>query len=509
MRLPRTDDLLAKIPGWPYPQVTETLPDYAHIAELGGLGNLGRDLLRTQMTEHALTFTNAQIFQQSARIALGNIISGVGLPKGPIANSVLDILGNFDPLQSAEAWLKKMADSLIAAVEKMTMKVLSEAIDAGIGTAIDAAAIVPVVGWIVKICWDIGKLIYKLVQMVKHQDDVHFYYPPSRFSPAVDRDILNLMLAQLATSDWSTLFYPPSAGKNESWKQEIYIEELEGGGVRFVGGNGGVAGGTSPWLGFVPGTGWLHRAIETVGKIEKNKPVALEVGKTMLPSSQQQCLWLWNHVAHTNSPAAFTVHAETAADLWQVYIDDLREAIRSSKIDSGLKAAIFGMWDRQVTKSGKSYPIFGWGDGSKEREYSPTKILTTLRTRQLAFCKTLTVAYVDKSFAALADPVVAAAVDKYQRELLEHPAVCDVDLTSVPDELLADEIRSRRKHHNCLVYGGDKFAATTENPPPIVDGFAMPQDEPTGGVHARSGPSGVQVAGALTAVVGALSLLRR
>lgn len=511
MRLPKTDDLLQKIPGWPHPQVIQTLPDYAHIAELGGLGALGRDLVQTQMTQRALTFVNAQVFQQATQIAFGNIISGVGLPKGPMASSVLDILGSFDPLSATETALRQLATSLIQAVEKMTMVALTDAINAGVGMAIDAAALVPVVGWIVKICWDVGKLIYNLVQMTQHDAySVKELYPPSRFSPSADRDFLNLMLQRLAGADWSGLFYPPSAGKNESWKKAIYVVDLENGGLRFVGDNGG--GLDNPWMGFVPGTAWVHRAIETAGKNRPPQtPMVFEVGKTMLPSVQQQCTWIWRHVAQTNSPAAFTVHADSAANLWQVYIDDLRVALREAKqLDGSLRTEIFRMYDRQLTKDGKSYPVFGWGDGSKEKDYSPATIMATLRKRQLDFCKTLTVAYVDTTFGALGDPAVKAAVDKYQRELLEHPAVCDVDLTNVPDELLADEIRSRRKHHNCIVYGGDKFAATTENPPGVVDGFAMPGDGATGtAAGPRSGPSGLQIAGAAAAVAGILSLLRR
>jgi hypothetical protein len=457
-----------------------------------------------QMTGPALAFQTTQIFQQATRIALGNIISRVGLPKGAIANSVIDILGNFDPENAAETLLRGTASSLEAALQKLTSKLLSEALDAGVGLAIDAAAVVPVAGWIVSICWSIGGLIYKLIQQRK--TDPYNHDAPtaqnSRFSPAVDKDVLNLVLGKLATTDWTSLFYPPSAGKSQSWKETIYVEELIDGGVRFIGGAGG-----PDWIGFVPGTGWLHRAIELPGKTRlPQTPMVAEVGKTMLPSSQQQCLWLWSHLAQTNSPATFCVHADSAAKLWQVYIDDLRAAISETKlIDGPRRKMIFAMYDR--TESGT---VFGWGDGKKQAEYAPVKLLSTLRKRQLAFCKTLTVAYVDTSFAALTDPDVKAAVETYQRELLEHPAVCDVDLTNVPDVLYAEEIRSRRKHHNCIVYGGDKFVATTEKPPEIVAGFAMPPGESHPAAAAvSSGPSGLQIAGAAAALLGGILLLRR
>ena len=475
MRLPKSSLLLQQIPD----RVGTLLPDFAHMDELGGLPG-AQNLLLGQITVQEFAFQNAQIWQEAGQIALRNIISGVGIPSGPVATSVIDILGAFDPRLATEERLEKIAGTVTNALINLTPPILEEAVNAGIGAAVNIVSAVPFIGWAVQIFWSFGKQAYAASKSDPYELVEKF--PPSRFSPKFDNDYLNSMLLQLKGNDWSSLFFPPSVGKNASWKKPIATVDLLNGGKRFVGTNPGgkpipQSGGLleNPWIGFVPGTGWLHQAIETTGSHE-----VIETGATLLPSSQKQCAWLWRQVTRTASPAAFTIYCDLAENFWQTYIEDLRQAIRASSFNAEMKAKVFKAFDRQWNKKTKSWDtIFGWGDGSKEIEYATGPLLRQLRQRQLSLCDTINVAYVDATFGAAQDPVVRAKINKRQQDLLEHPAVCDVDLSGVQDVLLHDEIIDRRKGYNCLVAGTNSIAlgGSGPKPPELPDGFATPDPD--------------------------------
>lgn len=509
MRLPKSSVLLKQIPD--KIGIGGVLPDYAHPLDL--LSDLGAfRLVQGQLTEASIFLQNSDVWQQATQISLRNIIAGVGIPAGPIANSVVDILGAFDPRLSSEQRLEQIAGSVTNALITMTPEILEDAIDAGVGVATDLAAAIPIVGFVVKIIWMFGKAAYQAL----HSPQPEELFPAAVFNPITDNQYLNSMLLQLAGHDWSTLFYPPSLGKDASWKKPINVYPLEGGGMRFQGSTtpGHKFQDTDnqwlyrdPWMGFVPGTSWLHTGIET-----RHHDV-LELGAIARPAAQKQCIWLWSNVAQLNSASAFTIHCDDAEAFWQQYIEDLRLAIRASPLSAAMKAKIFKFYDKQWVPATKTQPahvskVFGWGDGSKEVDYAPGPLLRTLRQRQLAFCDTLTVAYVDSSFGAAEDPVVRAKINKRQADLLQHPAVCAVDLSNVQDVLLHDEIVDRRKGYNCLVAGNNAIAqaftpgTTPPKPPEIPHGMAMPDPS---GLVSGGGPWKRYAAGAVAlAAAGAL-----
>ncbi len=463
MRIERFDPDVENIPD----AVESTLPDPAALQNLGG-SDLARSVLVAQSA-----LVNAQIMSQATQIAFKGIVSGVGAPAG-MFNAMATAL-KVDVAKTTTQVLEQIAGSIQNALGKMdeNSDMLSDAVDAGVGKAVNLAAAIPVVGWIIKIAWNIGKAIADIAILIRDQKDPKFLYPPSRFDPTTDRDVLNnAVLSPLRGDDWSKLFYPPGVGwKPSDQNIKFYFSPMEGGGIRIV-----TAGpkGAESWVGFVPGTATLHQAIE-VFSAQK----IYETGRTLLPSATQQALWIWRHVSRTNTPGAFTVHADRAKVLWQTYIEDMRVAINevgSGTLKAKTKEEIFERYDKAaIGKSGKVSPLFGWGDGSKEKEYAPTKLLTTLRDRQLAFCDTLTVGYLDETFGALQDIEIRDKVRQRKKDLLEHPAVCQLDLSNIRDILYLEEVVKRRAGQVCKQSPTAlKFVSGSSKPPEIVDGFAIP-----------------------------------
>lgn len=471
-------------------KVETTLPDPATLKNLGG-SKMARSILMAQTA-----LTNSEIMSEAAQIAFKGIVTGIGAPTA-LFNAMLDAC-DVDVVEVSTKILEKAAGSVQAALGRMNDAddLLNKAVDAGVGQAINLTATIPVAGQIIKMAWNIGKTIADIVIMLRNQEDPKYLYPPSRFDPDTDRNVLNDAVLSLLRSshEWDALFYPPGLGGAESnASKTFYFQDLDGGGIRIISANQ-----HADRVGFVPGTATLHQAIEVLGPTQ-----IIETGRTLLPSASQQCLWLWRHISRTNSPAAFTLHAERVGAFWQRYIDDMRISINgagSSTLFDGTKKAIF----EKYNKSG-SAKIFGWGDGSKEIEYAPTKLMDTLRKRQLDFCDTLTVAYVDESFGALQDPAVKAKWKQRRKDLLEHPAVCSVDLSNVDDPIYLDEIKNRRKGHNCIVahvpfaWGG----SGPSKPPEIVDGFGAPdRADPPPRTPRRSGGVGGKIAIAGAALAG-------
>lgn len=472
-------------------RVDETLPDWGKLGQLGG-SNLAQAAMAAQAT-----LARAEIWSQASKIVFGGIATGVGAPR-LMFDAMVDSLG-IDVEATMVAVLEKAAGSMAAALGRMSESndMLDKAVEAGVGNAVNLTAAVPIAGQVIKLLWNVGKTIANLVHMVKSQQDPKRLYPPSRFDPDADRDVLNnAVLSLVRGTSWSPLFFPPGYGRASSAGPYFHVSNLDGGGVRIA-----TAGpkGSDGWVGFVPGTAWLHQAIETTGPES-----VIETGATLLPSATQQCVWLWRHVARNNVPAAFAVDAGKAASFWHSYIENLRVMIRETKhLKDATRAAIFKRFDR----AGDA-PIFGWGDGSRELEYFPEKQLKTLRKRQLAFCDTLTVAYVNEDFDALDDAAVRARWERRRRDLLEHQAVCQVDLSNVPDVLYRDEVERRRKGHRCMVAGQGRFAAATEVPPPPGrDTYAMPEGT-TPQPRRSGGGMGLAVAGAAAAALWWLSRRR-
>lgn len=263
---------------------------------------------------------------------------------------------------------------------------------------------------------------------------------------------------------------------------DFRYQNLENGGFRFI----ATASAQSGRAGFVPGTGVLHQAIETQ-QAQPGVYMPFDTGATLLPSARQQLLWWWKHIINVNSSSAFTIDTEECKRRWSDYLWGLHNFLWNVNLDLSKNApatlkylpwTVMKLW--RVDSEGK--PIFGWASPSAQPEdptpkpkqaerahYQPVRELEVLHKRQLAFCDTTTVAYVDESFAALAKRGTELwnKWDLRRRELLDHPAVCKLDLALIRDDEYRNEAIKRRKSHNCLVADvGLTWKIKPHRPPP-------------------------------------------
>lgn len=430
--------------------VDQTLPDWNAIQErLGGLP-IAQKALTAQ-----IAFENTNIFQRASQIALGGLASNVGMPTVNLMAEVTKVLG-MNVEKVAVDVMAKTAGTLLDAFSKANEnnEVIDKSVEAGAGMAVNMAAAVPMVGWVVKIAWNIGKAIAGIVQILKAQGkaQAEALYPPSKFDPAADRDVLNLFVLDAVRSsrDWNRIFSPPGYGKHASWQGPIGLQDLscdgEPCGVRFMA--------MEPEnLGFVPGTGWLHQSIEAfdTGKV-------IDPGYELLPSARQQCGWLWKMLSRQSGTEAFTISADQLSQRWWRYLFDMKTAIlETDRVSDRIKLEILEKFNTSSTG-----PIFGWGStlemGSVDHEsgrYAPCEELDTLRKRQIALLDTLACAYVDETYAALQDQGVKSLWHERRKQLLEHPARCQVDLAAVPDEEYRLELVERRKGTVCKIGATD------------------------------------------------------
>jgi hypothetical protein len=444
------------------------LPDVAQIvADMGSVPGVQKVITQD------VAYISGQIYQSAVQIGAGQIVSKIGVNALSTYNAITGALGE-DVNEVMDEQLIGQAGNLISAIGSMSDSndILQEALEVGMGLAINLMCTIPVVGWIAKLAWSIGKGIAAIAQVVKQSNtyDQVIEYPATNFNPEVDRLVLNQeVLRRLRTSkDWTQLYRPPGGGKGEGqqWKDEFYTSRLQGGGRRVVAGNE-----CSSCLGFVPGTGFLHKSIEIFGSSNLK-----DTGNVYLPSSRQHGLWIWKHIARANTPALYTVNAEALASTWRWYLGPLREYILDDRFELSFaqRKKILSYYDRGGDASGDPLKIFGWGslnDNISPDDYQPVKESRILKKRQLAFLDTLTCAYVGDDYGAMQDAEVKEKWERRRKDLLQHPAICDVDLSMIPDAIYRGQVEYEQdlRKAQCKIVGGNGKLTSV-----------LPSDIPTG-----------------------------
>lgn len=436
-KLSKSDPLIAQLPkelpiDYALPDINEIVSDASQDAGVMSLVN------------GWVSTSAARIYQGGGQIGLGQIASNVGVTSIQTFNSIAEAL-DMDVIDSVDATLIGEAGSILGAFADMADDdaLVKRAMEVGIGVSVQLMSQIPVVGWIAKLAWTFGQAIRQIVTVVKqsNEDDEPPKYPAVQFNPETDWfRFNNEVLKPLRTShDWTHMFRPPGGGvpSDAAWLKEFYVAQLEGGGVRIAASNP-----CSQCLGYVPGTAFLHNDIEMVQTNLK------DTGNIYLPSSRQHGLWIWKHISKHNTPALFTVDADALRSSWAGYIKSLRMFVEGNE---DLSNAQMDKIISYYNKDSEGLKIFGWGaprthdagawvSDEDVEKYQPVKEAKILKERQLKFCDTLTVAYVDDTFGAMKDPDVKAKWDQRRRDLLKHPAVCEVQLDMIPDAIYRGQV---------------------------------------------------------------------
>jgi len=447
----------------------------------------------------------AGIYQGGGELGLASIVTRIGVAAEATVENVANAIDESDTdwstgVVNSVTDTLGAAGSLVNAIASVSdadaERLVKEAMQLGIGISIQLISQIPVVGWIAKLAWTFGNAIYQIVQVVKHANDEDEppAYPAVSFNPERDLNRFNeKVLVPLRDShDWTEMFRPPGGGinPNAAWLGEFETWAL-GSGNKIYGRKISTTNSCSDCLGFVPGTAWLHDDIEIVGMNVK------DTGNTYLPSSRQHALWVWEHIARHNSPALYTVNAKQLSSAWKNYLVGLRMYIEGSdELSPDQKNKLINYYNKDA--AGKK--IFGWGKPRTTQggawipdedslAYQPVDASRTVRERQLSFLDTLTCAYVDDSFGAMDDPDVKAKWIERRKDLLQHPAVCNVDLAMVPDLLYRGLVElAQDKRPSCKFTGQLNLASGGSGPPkpPDVQGGGGGVDEPDG--HGRRIP---------------------
>lgn len=478
--LPQSDPLWQKLPR----SVDILLPDIPEIAADAGNAPV------FSVAQGKYTAQAAEIFQLSSQVALGNIVSNVGMPMKSMFDVILKAM-EIDVRKEFSAGLKAGGRNLIEAWKAIQdggetgAAVAEVTTDTTVGVAVDVASIIPVAGWVIKIAWTIGKTVTKLVKFAKETDaykDVENFHPPTTFNPQMDNMVLNAVLDDVfGKRDWSRRWGPPRLGQGQGTTEDFRVLSLEGGGFEIVRKQGYEDGvqidwNAAGWLGMIPGAPFLHQGVQF-----RNNEV-FDMGDILLPSARQVLLWLWGTVLGHKSTVTPSMWCVDTAPLraWTGYIYDLHTFIHDHL---SAKRSVKEKIMRYYNKRGEQ-EVFGWGTDVKPKEnewekYLPYKRAETLRARQMGFLDTLMCAYVDDSYAAIKkDDAMKSRWDERRRQLLEHPARCDVDLDNVPDsEYRYALIDSGAKSPAVCQTVGMQFAAREFEPPKRVPpgaGYASP-----------------------------------
>ena len=407
-------------------------------------------------------------YQQTGQLGLGSILTNIGVPTANAFKTAMQGVG-FDAAAVVRESVKDavggaLAKAFTQIASEQGGKVMEAGAEVGAGIAIDFVSAIPVAGWIVKLAWNLGKSIANIVKVVKETDSykpVEAIYPDTVFNPELDLDATNLFILDrlLSTKDWTGIFMPPGLGK-ESWEPDYFATaKLQSGWSRITtrgprGAFGEVNGKlTGGWLGMVPGTGTLHQGIEF------EREAVREQGSLLLPTPRRMGLWLWKHIIGRKGkvfPSMYTVYADDVANAWSGYLSTLRDYVARLDASGATRRAILAKYNRSGSKGSE---IFGWGTSTKEvpdvESFAPVIEARTLRKRQLAYLDTIMVAYVDGSYAAIQnDPQLRARWAERRNQLLKHPARCDVDLASVPDEIYRWDLEQSRRGMGCVTSGG-------------------------------------------------------
>lgn len=474
------------------------LPDLGEVLEVAGGVPATQFAAGTQWAISA-----AANWQIGAQLTLGQVVTTVGMPAFDVFDTVMAALGE-DVTKMFQDAIKQSGETIAQAVRRLgksnkatVLKAANAGVSAGVGPAVNAAAVIPVLGWSVTILWNMSVFARKLADLLKKQNAPQVQlYKESSFSSQGDHLVFTSFLQRMAdTRDWTLIFQAPGWGKPNGWQEPFGRQELgEGGnkfGTRFLTTNP-----INGAMGNVPGTGWCHQSLEMLGDPrEPTDPGAF------LPSTRSQAGWLWEHVIKGNSsPALYCVDAGKLGDNWATYLYDLRVYLSQSDAapseDHLRKILLY--WNGAYDAKGKYRKVFGWikpkniALSPKPNEwdhYQPVREAADLADKQRAMLDTILVAYIDEDYAALkADSSLRDLWLERRQQLLSHPARCEVDITNVPDSVYRNALKDSGHGTGQCLEAATQLAAAGFEPPKRAGPSGQSGFPVEGGLAARPRP---------------------
>jgi hypothetical protein len=396
------------------------------------------------------------IWERNTQKMFGAMVTSVGVPKGNAFDRIFETIQQKPWELDVIASLDDLLDGDLEALAQWAMR---KALDL-VGSIVDMVGGVPIIGWIIKIIWEVAESVIAIVQFIKGKKEnekaIDELVARAEFSPDLDQLVAKLITKTMHwRKDWTDLFMPPGMGKGgRTWSQAYWRKtKLEGGGVQLRSMDM-TPGHVEEWTGFMPGTTKITRMYEfyPVGNLR-----FIDTGQ-YLPSGRDMMVTAWSFVTK-NSPAMYTVDADKALDNWKGYLGTLRDFIQAVT-PTGQSLLPIKTSDKKtfINKMGAEirwnpyHPddVVGNFKGYGIYDCRPVKSLERLKHDQFAYLDTITCAYLDRSFEAIKQDSNLRGRWNVRREaLLEHPARCAVDLDNIPDPEYKAEMTKRVSGMQC------------------------------------------------------------
>ncbi len=416
------------------PEMVAYLPNVNEMAESSaGLPSAGL------LIQESWAFQSDIQWQRGVQVTGAAIATNIGIPVTKIFRDVVEIIG-LDVRDLVEEAVDKALVALTRLGEK-AKEILLDTLEAGVGIAVNAMSAIPIVGMVIDLLWDIGMLIKNLIDIVRAQrEEQESIYLPTRFEPEIDATYYKQRLLNIVknTKDWTSIFSPPGIGRGAAWQPLFFISTLKGGGKRIM-----TSGALDVnWLGCVPGSGYLHQSLE-VGAAGGTRDAG-----SFLPTARDQGAWLWKHIQKGELPSMYTIDAAKCRARWESYLMDLWVTLwETNDLSDSMKA---DAWDLIAPRAGSKQGALMRLAKPRARDTRlkwqkpdekflkltvPIYELDVLEKRQRGYLDTITVAYLDESYAAIAgSSILKTKLKLRKKQLLRHGARCGVSLDDVIDK---------------------------------------------------------------------------
>lgn len=438
--------------------------------------------------------------QAFGRHALAGVATNIGFPKGHIFNAATSLMTDTDP--SVTLWDKiRSQNGSRSQIEGMDiMKGFSKTGDLAMGMQGAFGDALAAVGHITELAGDlvpiIGGVVKTLSKVISffwresQKKDPEFFVQPAQFSREDDNRFANQNVLEpvRSTLDWTNVWSPPGLGFGPQQGTGFAVTTVKDNhdqnwGVRIQAHDGGMKVASEKWSGGIPKTGNIDLGweVSTSGQLAQG---TRSLG-SLLPTARDQMPKVWSMALKPGAAACFSIDANELRKRWLTYLvrlrlflqgtDRLSDTAKANFINGEAKVDFF-QWksfspglDVSNMKSSALYAAFGLTE-----ESLLFQSITELESIQNANVNSVACAYATEGFAALRPGQPLHSKFKQNRiDLLEHQAVCQVDLNSVPDLEYRLAVKANQDARNCdaLHLSSGPFKPNAPKSPPPSQGL--------------------------------------